>query len=136
MFGQCLEPRLKISIPCPEQNQLKLVARQKPGQGFQGKIQPLLPGQATDDTEHRSAVVTGEPQRGLQIDPQYSDQTFKHILVPVWLLSYDYAGKAYQLVVNGYTGKMAGGYPKSGWKIFFAALAALLAIVAVIVIAR
>ena len=29
------------------------------------------------------------------------DQTFKHILVPVWLLTYNFGAKAFQVVVNG-----------------------------------
>ena len=44
--------------------------------------------------------------------------------MPVWLLSYNYGAKAYQVIVNGYTGQIAGKYPYSVWKIFFAVLAA------------
>jgi len=72
--------------------------------------------------------VPGDTYRNLQVYPEYSGQTFKHILVPVWLLVYDYGAKSYQVVVNGYTGQIAGEYPKSWWKIFFLALAALLVI--------
>jgi Zn finger protein HypA/HybF involved in hydrogenase expression len=78
--------------------------------------------------------VPGDTYRNLRIDPQYSDQTFKHILVPVWLLSYDFRGRPYQLVVNGHSGKIAGRYPKSFWKIFFLVLFAL-AIIAIFVMA-
>ena len=79
-----------------------------------------------------SAQVPGDTQRNLQIHPTYSGQTFKHILVPVWLLTYDFASKAYQVVVNGVTGRMAGDYPKSFWKI---ALLVLAAVIVVIIIA-
>ena len=71
--------------------------------------------------------VPGDTYRNLQIDPSYSGRTFKHVLVPVWLLSYDYASKAYQVIVNGYTGKIAGRHPYSFWKIAFAVLLAALA---------
>ena len=57
-------------------------------------------------------------------------QTFKHILVPVWLLSYLYSRQMYQVVVNGYDGRMAGQYPKSPWKI---ALLVLLAIIVLMI---
>jgi len=50
------------------------------------------------------------------------------VLVPVWLLSYTYGPRSYQVVVNGYTGRMAGRYPKSPWKIFFLVLFILLAL--------
>jgi hypothetical protein len=77
-----------------------------------------------------AADVPGDTHRNLQIHPVWSGQTFKHILVPVWLLAYVYGGKSYQAIVNGYTGKMAGQYPKSPWKI---ALLVLLIIIAVLI---
>ena len=73
----------------------------------------------------------GDTHRNLEIQPSFSARTFKHILVPVWLLSYTYGNRAWQVVVNGYTGKMAGEYPKSPWKI---ALLVLLAIIVVLVL--
>lgn len=76
--------------------------------------------------------IPGDTYRNLQTQQQYSAQTFKHVLVPVWLLSYVYRAKPYQVVVNGYTGKIAGEHPLSWVKIFFAAVAAI--IVAIIVI--
>lgn len=65
-----------------------------------------------------AAQIPGDTYSDLRVSPQYSGQTFKHILVPVWLLAYDYGRKAYQVVVNGYTGQIAGEYPISYWKIF------------------
>ena len=64
-----------------------------------------------------AAQVPGDTHRNLRIHPNYSGQTFKHVLVPIWMLSYIYAAKAYQVVVNGYSGQIAGEYPKSFWKI-------------------
>ena len=60
-----------------------------------------------------AAQVPGDTQRNLQIESDYSGQTFKHILVPIWLLTYDYSAQHFQVVVNGYTGTIAGKYPKS-----------------------
>ncbi|HEY3381874.1 MAG TPA: hypothetical protein VGK32_08905 [Vicinamibacterales bacterium] len=79
-----------------------------------------------------SREVPGDTQRNLQIEPEYSGLTFKHILVPIWLLTYTYGRKAYQVVANGYTGAIAGRYPKSGWKIV--AAVALAVIVALIIL--
>jgi hypothetical protein len=67
--------------------------------------------------------VPGDTYRNLQIDPSFSGQTFKHVLVPVWLLTYVYGNKPWQVVVNGYTGEIAGEYPKSWWKIALLVLA-------------
>jgi hypothetical protein len=72
--------------------------------------------------------VPGDTYRNLRIDPAYSGQTFKHILVPVWLLTYGYGARTFQVVINGFTGAMAGQYPKSWVKILLAVLGALTAI--------
>ena len=74
-----------------------------------------------------AAAVPGDTYRNLRISPEFSRQTFKHMLVPVWLLIYNFRTKPYQVVVNGFTGRMAGNYPLSPWKI------ALLVVVALIV---
>lgn len=66
--------------------------------------------------------VPGDTHRNLSVNSDYSRQTFKHILVPVWLLSYNYGAKAFQVVINGFTGEIAGKYPKSWVKIFFLVL--------------
>ncbi len=63
------------------------------------------------------AEVPGDTHRNLNVRCHFSDQTFKHILVPVWLLTYAYGSKTYQLLVNGYTGTMAGRHPVSWVKI-------------------
>ena len=56
--------------------------------------------------------------------PSDSGRTFKHVLVPVWLLQYNYGTKSYQVIANGYTGAIAGRRPYSAWKIAFAILLA------------
>ena len=76
--------------------------------------------------------VPGDTHRNLQVNSRYQGRTFKHILVPVWLVSYTYGRKSYQVVVNGFTGKMAGEHPKSWVKITLAILAAFLVILAVL----
>lgn len=75
--------------------------------------------------------VPGDTHRDLQIYPDYSGQTFKHILVPVWLLTYTYGSRNFMVVINGYTGTIAGKYPVSGLKVF---LVVVLIVVAVIVL--
>jgi hypothetical protein len=74
------------------------------------------------------AQVPGDTHRNLRISPQYSGETFKHILVPIWLLSYTFGRRTFQVIANGYTGVIAGAYPKSAWKIFFVVMAVLLVI--------
>jgi ribosomal protein S27E len=80
-----------------------------------------------------SSDVPGDTQRNLRVDAHYQNRTFKHILVPVWLVTYTYGRKSFQVVVNGYTGKMAGEHPLSWVKITLAVLAVIL--IAVIIAA-
>ena len=61
--------------------------------------------------------VPGDTYRNLVVHTSYSRQTFKHILAPVWLMSYTYGARAFQCVQNGVTGAIEGEYPKSPWKI-------------------
>ena len=63
--------------------------------------------------------VPGDTQRDLQVQTQYQGRTFKHVLVPAWLVVYTYGPKNYQIVVNGYTGAIAGDRPISYVKVFF-----------------
>jgi hypothetical protein len=75
-----------------------------------------------------ASEVPGDTYQNLQVRSQFSGQTFKHMLLPIWLVSFDYSGTAYQVLVNGVTGQIAGKYPKSAWKIFFLIISILAAI--------
>ena len=79
-----------------------------------------------------AAQVPGDTHRNLRIDPDYSAETFKHILVPVWVLAYTYGAKAFQVLANGYTGKIDGEYPKSFWKILFVTIVVILLVLFVL----
>lgn len=80
-----------------------------------------------------ASQVPGDTHRNLQVNCQFANQTFKHVLLPVWFISYNYGTKTYQVVVNGFTGEVAGEHPRSFWKIFFLILA--IAVVALIIFA-
>jgi Zn finger protein HypA/HybF involved in hydrogenase expression len=75
------------------------------------------------------SAVGGDTYRNLQVNAAYRDQTFKHILVPVWLLTYTYGSTVYQVAANGVTGRMAGRRPWSWIKIALLILVALILIV-------
>jgi hypothetical protein len=64
-----------------------------------------------------AAEVPGDTHRNLQVQATFADQRFKHVLLPVWLLTYVYGAKPYQVVVNGATGQAAGQHPWSWVKI-------------------
>lgn len=83
-----------------------------------------------------SSEVPGDTQRSLSVDADFAGQTFKHILVPIWLLSYTYGSTSYQVVINGYTGAIAGKYPLSWLKIMLAVIAALIVIIIVLAVTQ
>lgn len=53
----------------------------------------------------------------LKVRSTYSDETYKHVLLPVYSMAYNYQGKKYNVVINGETGKISGSYPYSKLKI-------------------
>jgi DNA-directed RNA polymerase subunit RPC12/RpoP len=74
------------------------------------------------------AEVPGDTHRFLNVDADFSGQTFKHVLFPVWLLTFRYGAENFQVLVNGYTGTISGKYPLSWVKIFFLILGILILI--------
>jgi predicted RNA-binding Zn-ribbon protein involved in translation (DUF1610 family) len=76
--------------------------------------------------------IGGDKQRISQTDTRYNALTFKHVLLPIWLLTVVYAGNPFQVFINGVTGEVQGQRPWSTVKIVFAVLAALILIVGVV----
>jgi hypothetical protein len=79
-----------------------------------------------------SLCVAADPRRHLpqpRVRADWSGQTYKHILAPAWLLSYDYGRRAFQCAINGVTGKVDGEYPKSAWKIALIVLAVIVLVI-------
>lgn len=83
-----------------------------------------------------SRQVPGDTHRNLQVSTVYQNRTFKHVLVPVWLVTYNYGSKSFQVIANGYTGKMAGEHPLSWIKITLAVLTALVIVLVLLSLAQ
>jgi hypothetical protein len=64
-----------------------------------------------------SQLLDGDTQRGLTVNSEYSNITWKHILLPVFVAAYAYGRKTYRFMVNGQTGEVQGEAPYSWWKI-------------------
>lgn len=72
------------------------------------------------DARNRSVASShlgGDTQRFLTVKSSYNNQTFKLLVLPVWMASYQYKGKEYSFTVNGQTGKIYGKKPLSVIKI-------------------
>ncbi len=69
------------------------------------------------------AAIGGDDQRLNALNTDYSEVTYKHVLLPVWLCVYRYQQQRYQVVVNGQTGQVIGDRPYSKGKIAAAVVA-------------
>jgi len=83
-----------------------------------------------------AAQIPGDTYRDLVVNATYRDQTFKHILAPVWLLTYTYGARNFQVVVNGVTGRISGTRPWSWIKITLLVLAALIIVLTIAVLSQ
>lgn len=76
--------------------------------------------------------IGGDTQRVSSIDMKLSEETFKHILVPVYVSAYKFKEKRYNFFVNGQTGAVSGQRPYSFWKIFLFVLF-IIAVISIII---
>lgn len=76
--------------------------------------------------------IGGDTQRISHMNMQLSEETFKHILLPVYISAYRYNGKEYNFFVNGENGQISGTRPYSFWKIFLTVLLGILIIATII----
>jgi len=79
--------------------------------------------------------IGGDEQRVEDVDTQYSNTTFCHLLLPVWIGAYRFQNKVYQVVVNARTGEVQGERPYSPWKIGLL-VAAILLVLFLILLAK
>ena len=63
--------------------------------------------------------------RNVSVRTQYSNITYKYLMLPVWISSFTFNGKVYQFMVNGQSGKVGGKYPVSPWRVALAILIAV-----------
>ena len=86
---------------------------------------------------HASVIrdIGGDHQQIHSIEVQYSNITFKHILLPLWISAYRYRDRVFRFLVNARTGEVRGDRPWSWIKITFAVLlaAAIIATIAAII---
>ena len=66
--------------------------------------------------------IGGDEQRIDGIATDYGSETFKHIMLPIWMAAYKYNGKSFRFLVNGQTAEVQGERPYSIWKIALAVI--------------
>lgn len=80
--------------------------------------------------------IGGDHQEITTKSIKYNDITYKHILLPVWMSTYRFNGKAYRFIINGQSGKVSGERPYSAIKITLLILAIVAIITALVLILR
>jgi hypothetical protein len=90
----------------------------------------LEPGFATAREKMKQALesetrrrIGGDTQQITSLNVAHTAVTFKHLLLPLWMLAYRFKGKIYQVVVNAATGEVQGDRPWSWIKIALASVA-------------
>ncbi len=78
--------------------------------------------------------IGGDKQRVHSVKSRYDAVTYKHLLLPVYLMTYRFKNKPYQIFVNAVTGEIQGQRPYSWVKILMAVLAGVAAVVTAVVI--
>jgi DNA-directed RNA polymerase subunit RPC12/RpoP len=79
--------------------------------------------------------IGGDDQRIEAMNSTYSNVTFKHILLPIWVSAYRFGGKVFTFMINAQTGEVRGKRPYSPIKIALAVIAALVVIAIIVFIA-
>lgn len=79
-------------------------------------------------------LLSDDTYRNLSVRTQYANQTFKHLILPLWICAYQYNGKTYQFLINGQTGSIDGKRPVSFWKVLLAVLAFLMLVFVLVTI--
>ena len=77
--------------------------------------------------------IGGNQQRIDRMDIGWRRMTYKHLLLPLWLLTVIYDQQPFQVYINGVTGEVHGARPYSKVKIAAAAIAATVLVIAIVV---
>lgn len=100
-------------------------ARLLAGAGFQEKLQGDC-----------AAQLPGSRHRNLKLNPLFTGTTASPVLLPAWVMAYEYGGRRYRYLVNGQTGHGDGTAPTSPWRVAGAVLLALALLALLILLGR
>jgi DNA-directed RNA polymerase subunit RPC12/RpoP len=71
-----------------------------------------------DQRDRCAAKVPGAGREELRVATRLSEETFKHVICPVWMGSFKYGRRAYAFLINGQTGAFYGETPVSRLKLW------------------
>ena len=102
-----------------------------PREGWQRAAQKML----SKEREACSRLLGGDTQRNLHVSTNFSGQTFKHLLLPIYISSYQYKGKSWRFMINGQTGEVVGDRPLDWVKVLIVVGAVIGVVVAIALVA-
>jgi hypothetical protein len=85
-------------------------------QGFEGLLR--------EDCEKK---VPGSRRRNVKVNPLFTGAHASPVLMPVWIMAFEYRGRTWQFLVNGQSGQIEGNAPVSLWRVLAAVGLAVLA---------
>jgi len=100
-------------------------------QGF-AEAKPRIESAIQSDVRGR---IGGDEQRITSVNTRYDAISYKHLLLPVWLMAYRFREKTYRVVVNATTGEVQGERPYSWVKITMLVLGIAAAVGAIALVA-
>ena len=98
-------------------------ARVLAGQGFEERVKADCLQQ-----------IPGSRHRNLHVNTLFTGAFASPLLLPVWIVAYEYRGKPYRFLVNGQTGQAHGTAPVSPWRVLAAVLLVALLLVLIILL--
>lgn len=66
------------------------------------------------------AAIASSHVRNFSMVADFADETWRYALLPVYVSTYKFEGKTYQVLVNGQTGHIEGQKPVAWWKVYLA----------------
>ena len=78
--------------------------------------------------------IGGDQQRIHSLNSTWNSLAYKHLLLPIWLLTVIYMDRPFNVYINGLTGEVSGERPWSKIKIAIAVTLAILLVIAVVVL--
>lgn len=105
---------------------------------YDNDVEQCFPeAKAVMEAEIESSIrrdIGGDEQRISSKATTYHSLLYKHLLLPIWLLTVVYEGRPFQVFINGVTGEVQGQRPWSKVKIALAVVAALIVIAVIVVL--
>ncbi|MFD2910129.1 hypothetical protein ACFSX9_15470 [Flavobacterium ardleyense] len=79
--------------------------------------------------EMAATYLAADTYSGLEVSTEFCDETYKHIILPVWFCEYLFKDKKYFFIINGQTGAIHGEKPLSTTKIVTAIVLAVIFVI-------